>query len=141
MPDTNSPQSSRAVTVIRWVFGIYFIAVGVLHFVVPDGLPPLMAWMYDLNDPMHALSGTAEILGGLGLILPRLTGIAPRLTAAAASGLSIVMVGAAVWHVSRGEWAQIAGNLVVAGLMAFVAVREWQAPRRESAAPELARSA
>jgi hypothetical protein len=125
-----TPQSYRTVSAIRWVLGIYFVAVGVLHFVVPDGLPAFMAWMYELSDPLHAVAGTTEILGGLGLILPHLTGVAPRLTVAAASGLSLVMIGAATWHGARGEWVQILGNLVVAGLMALVALREWRRPTR-----------
>ena len=95
-------RASRRVTTIPWVFGIYFVAVGILHFVVPEGLPAFMAWMYELSDPLHAVAGTAEIFGGLGLILPRLISVAPRLTGAAASGLSLVMVGAAAWHGSRG---------------------------------------
>jgi hypothetical protein len=87
-----------------------------------------MAWMYELSDPVHAIAGTAEILGGLGLILPHLTGVAPRLTVAAAAGLSLVMISAAAWHATRGEWVQILGNLVVAGLMASVALRQWREP-------------
>jgi hypothetical protein len=121
---TNRVQ--RAESTIRWLFGISFMAIGIVHFVVPDGLPAFMAWMYELSDPLHAIAGTAEILGGLGLILPPRIGVAPRLTSAAASGLSLVMFGAAAWHVSRGEWVQIVGNLVVAGVMVYVAVKEWQ---------------
>jgi hypothetical protein len=119
----------RPVTAIRWIFGIYFLAVGILHLYVPGGLPPFMAWMYELSDPVHAVAGTAEILGGLGLVLSRLVGVGSRLTGAAAAGLSLVMIGAAAWHGGRGEWVQIFGNLFVAGLMAYVAVSE----RRSSA--------
>jgi uncharacterized membrane protein YphA (DoxX/SURF4 family) len=119
-------RAPRTMTTIRWMFGIYFIAVGILHFVVPDGLPAFMGWMYELPEPLHAVAGTAEIFGGLGLILPPLVGVAPRLTVAAASGLSILMVGAVTWHAGRGEWVQIIGNLAVAGVMAYVAVAEWR---------------
>jgi len=125
-------RAQRAESTMRWLFGIYFVAVGILHFVVPEGLPAFMAWMYELSDPLHAIAGTAEILGGLGLILPPLVGLSPRLTSAAASGLSLVMFGAAAWHVSRGEWVQIVGNLVVAGVMAYVAVKGW---RRQVGSP------
>jgi putative oxidoreductase len=123
----SATRAPRTMTTIRWAFGIYFVGVGILHFVLPQGLPTFMAWMYELSDPLHAVAGTAEILGGLGLILPSLVGVAPRLTSGAASGLSLLMLGAAAWHGSRGEWAQILGNLVVAGIMAYVAVKEWRA--------------
>jgi hypothetical protein len=120
----------RNGSTIRWGFGIYFLAVGILHFVVPPGLPSALAWMYELSDPLHAVAGTAEVLGGLGLILPPLVGRAPRLTSVAASGLSLVMIGAAAWHATRGEWVQILGNLVVAGVMAYVAGQEWRKQSR-----------
>lgn len=111
---------NRLLWVLQIVFGLYFIGVGVSHFVVPDGLPELMSWMYDLSDGLHVVAGTAEILGGLGLILPAVTGIRTELVHLAAYGLVIVMVGAAVWHVSRGEATQILLNLVNATILAFV---------------------
>ena len=79
--------------VLQWVFGIYFVAIGIMHFIVPDGLPVLMEWMYELDDTMHVIVGIAEILGGLGLILPSLTGIRPELTVYAAAGLVLIMLG------------------------------------------------
>jgi uncharacterized membrane protein len=107
--------------VLQILFGIYFIAIGIMHFIVPDGLPAQMSWMYDLSPTLHVISGTAEILGGLGLILPGLTKIQTRLTPLAASGLALVMVGAAVYHVSRGEIQNIFLNLIIAGILAFIA--------------------
>jgi putative oxidoreductase len=116
----------RVAWVLQVVLGVYFVAVGVMHLVVPDGLPSVMEWMYDLPTWLHYVSGTAEILGGLGLILPGLTRIRPQLTPLAATGLVIVMLGAAVWHLPRGEAQNIAGNLVLAALLAFVAWVRWQ---------------
>ncbi len=112
---------NRVLWVLQWVFGLYFIAVGVLHFIVPEGLPAQMGWMYDLSDTMHAIVGVVEILGGLGLILPGLTGIRPELTIAAAIGLLLVMVGAMVWHVGREEFQNIGFNVVNAAVMAYIA--------------------
>ena len=59
-------KSNAVLWVIQVLFGIYFVVVGVMHFVVPEGLPGPMEWMYDLSDTLHVISGTAEILGGLG---------------------------------------------------------------------------
>jgi len=73
--------------VLQWAFGIYFVLVGVMHFVVPDGLPSAMEWMYELSDTTHIVVGIAEVLGGLGLILPSVTRIRPELTVYAAVGL------------------------------------------------------
>jgi len=79
-----------------------------------------MSWMYDLPDGLHIVSGAAEILGGLGLILPGLTKIRPELTTYAAVGLALVMVGAAIWHISQGEISNVFLNLVLAALLAWI---------------------
>lgn len=111
---------------LQIVLGVYFIFTGVMHFVVPPGLPEPMAWMYGLPSTLHALSGAAEVLGGLGLILPGLTRIQTRLTPLAALGLVLVMLGAAAWHVGRGEFASIFMNAILGGLAAFVAYGRWK---------------
>jgi uncharacterized membrane protein len=116
----------RVSWVIQIVFGIYFIAIGVLHLVVPDGLPAVTEWMYDLPTWLHYVSGTAEILGGLGLILPGLTRIRTELTPLAAAGLTLVMLLAAAWHLSRGEVQNLVSNLVIAVVLAFVAYVRWR---------------
>ena len=112
--------------ILQVVLGLYFFLTGVVHFSVPPGLPAPMSWMYDLSPTLHLISGTAEILGGLGLILPGLTKIQTRLTPLAASGLVLVMLGAMVFHVQRGEMQTIAMNFVLAVLAAFIAYGRWR---------------
>lgn len=119
-------RSNRTLWILQVVFGLYFIAIGVLHFIVPDGLPALMGWMYELSDGLHTVSGAAEILGGLGLILPGLTKIRPELTVAAAFGLVAVMVGAAVWHATRGEPTNIVNNIVLAVIVGYIGYARWK---------------
>ena len=90
------------MNILLWIFqillGVYFFMVGVMHFIVPPGLPAPMAWMYELTPTLHAISGAAEILGGLGLILPGLTRIKTWLTPLAALGLTLVMILAIFYH-------------------------------------------
>lgn len=112
---------NRLLWILQIVFGVFFVAMGVIHFIVPEGLPEAMGWMYELSDGLHIVAGIAEILGGLGLILPAVTGIMPELTVWAAVGLVLVMVGAVIWHGSRGEATQIFLNLVSAAILAFIA--------------------
>ena len=113
------------MNIILWIlqifFGLYFILVGILHFIVPDGLPAPMVWMYDLTPVLHWASGTAEILGGLGLILPGIFKIQTRLTWIAAWGLVLVMIGAMIYHLSRGETQNMVQNLILAAILAFIA--------------------
>lgn len=116
----------RVLWVLQWFLGIYFVAVGVMHFIVPEGLPDLMSWMYELDGTLHAISGAAEILGGIGLILPGLTRVRPELTPLAALGLIVVMVGAIIWHIGRDEFANIGTNVVNILLLAYVGYGRWR---------------
>lgn len=116
----------RLVWILQVVLGLYFVVTGVLHFVVPDGLPAQLEWMYELPTWAHWVSGAAEIAGGLGLVLPGLTGIRTELVPLAALGLLAIMLMAAVWHASRGEAQNIVANLVVAALLAFVGWVRWR---------------
>lgn len=114
---------------VLWLLQIFlafnFLAVGVLHFIVPPGLPEPISWMYDLSPALHWISGTAEILAAFGLILPGLTRNKPNLTPLAAAGLVVIMLGAVVWHIGRGEFINIGLNLLLAALAAFVAYGRW----------------
>jgi uncharacterized membrane protein len=119
-------KSNTFLWILQVFFGLYFIVIGIMHFVVPEGLPAPMEWMYDLSDTLHIVSGVAEILGGIGLILPGLTKIMPELTVYAALGLAIVMVGAVVYHIGREEYQNIVTNLVIAGIMGYLAYARWK---------------
>lgn len=118
------------MSILLWILqillGIYFTLIGIMHFIVPPGLPVQMAWMYDLSPILHYISGSAEILGGLGLILPGVTRIKTVLTPLAALGLTVVMVLAMIYHLQRGETTNIPFNLVLAVLSAFVAYGRWK---------------
>lgn len=116
----------RLLWVLQIVLGVYFVAVGVIHFIVPPGLPAPMSWMYDLPPMLHYISGTAEILGGLGMILPGLTGIQTRLVPLAAAGLMTVMMLAIAFHLRRGEMVPLPGNLLFGALAAFIAYGRWR---------------
>jgi len=113
------------MNIVLWILqillGLYFIVVGVMHFIVPPGLPAQMAWMYELTPALHWISGLAEILGGFGLILPGIFKIQTRLTWMAAWGLALVMALATVYHLTRGETQNIFVNLLLLALLVFVA--------------------
>ena len=115
-----------ALWILQILLGVYFIFVGVNHFIIPPGLPEAMSWMYELPTWLHVFSGAAEILAGLGLILPGLFKYQTRLVPLAAAGLVLVMIGAIVWHLARGEFQNIFVNLILALLAAFVAYGRWR---------------
>jgi uncharacterized membrane protein YphA (DoxX/SURF4 family) len=80
-----------------------------------------MAWTEDFSGPAVKTIGALEALGALGLILPAVLDIAPVLVPLAATGLAVIMLGAAVVHVRRRETPMIGVNLVLLALAAFVA--------------------
>jgi uncharacterized membrane protein len=117
---------NKALWALQILLGLFFVGTGVIHFVVPDGLPPMMAWMYDVDPTAHYVAGTAEILGGLGLILPGLTRIQTWLTPVAAVGLIAVMILAVIFHVGRDEIPNVGFNIVLMCLLAFVGYGRWR---------------
>ncbi|MFJ7949553.1 DoxX family protein [Streptomyces sp. NPDC096354] len=70
--------------------------------------------------PVKAI-GAAEVLAGLGLVLPPLVGVAEILAPTAATGLAVLMLGAAVTHGRRSEFQMIVVNGVLLALAAVVA--------------------
>lgn len=110
----------RTTWALQVLLGLFFVVTGVIHLVMPGGLPGVLEWMYDLSTPLHWIAGLAEIAGGLALVLPAATRTVPRLTPLAASALVLVMLPAAGWHATRGELRSVVGNVVVAALLVFV---------------------
>ena len=65
--------------------------------------------------------GTAELLGAAGLVLPAALDVAPVLVPVAAVGVVLLMVGAIITHLRRGEAQVIAGPALLLVLAALVA--------------------
>ena len=81
--------------------------------------------------------GVAEVLAAIGLTLPGITRIRPRLVPLAAAGLMIVMVGATVLHLKRGEYSSAATTAVLLVALTFVAYMRWKVkPISPRAAPQ-----
>ena len=81
-----------------------------------------MAWTNDYSDAGVKLVGLAELLGGLGLILPAVTGIAPILVPIAAAALTVIMIGAVVWHVRANDTKGALPSAVLGILALLVAI-------------------
>src|SRR5262245_38763003 len=117
---------NKLLWVLQILLSVFVTATGVIHFVLPPNLPAPLQWMYDLSPSLHAITGAAELLAAMGLILPGLTRIQPRLTPLAALGLVLLMLGAIVFHISRGETLNAVLNVVVTAVAAFVAYGRWR---------------
>jgi uncharacterized membrane protein YphA (DoxX/SURF4 family) len=86
-----------------------------------EKLAARMGWVEDYSSGVVKLIGTAEVLAAIGLILPAITKIAPILVPLAATGVAIIMIGAIVTHVRRGESKEILPSVVLLVLALFVA--------------------
>ena len=120
------------MNIVLWVFQIFLAVIFAwhgwlylspsaeewharLHPDKPRGVPPAL----------RTFIGICELLAAVGLILPSLTGILPWLTPLAAVGLTIVMIGSAVFHLSRQENSNVVISLVLVALCVIVAYGRW----------------
>ncbi len=109
--------------VVQIALAAFFGAGGVVKAVRPrkrlyeSGL----TWVEDFSDGAVRAIGVLEVLAALGLVLPAVTGIAPVLTPLAAVGLVLVMAGASVVHLRRGERSFVGVTLLLGAVAAIVA--------------------
>jgi hypothetical protein len=83
---------------------------------VPPPLPPAF----------RQFIGVAELAAAFGLIVPPALHLASWLAPLAAAGLVPVMVGAAILHARRSEFAALAVTVVLGGLAAVTLFLRWQ---------------
>ncbi len=112
-----------ALWVVQIILALAFGASGTLKATRSNAeLHDQMPFVEDFSEGQVTAIGVAEALAALGMLLPGLVGIAPILTPVAATGLVVVMIGAAVVHARRGgEANMIMVNLVLGAAAAFVA--------------------
>jgi len=79
-------------------------------------------WVLDFRPGALKAIGALEILGAVGLILPALLDIAPILVPLAATGLTLIMVGAVILRIRRGERKIALVDATYLVLIAFVAI-------------------
>lgn len=108
--------------IVAGLLALGFLGAGAMKLSQPrEKLAASMGWVNDFSAPMVKTIGALEVLAALGLVLPAATGIAPILTPLAAAGLVLVMIGAIVTHLRRGEKQMIVVNVVLLILAAVVA--------------------
>lgn len=122
----SNQKNNKAMNIGLWVvqvlLGLVFImAGGTKTFQGIEAMAASMPWVTEVSSSLVRFIGVSELLGGLGLLLPSILRIKPHLTVWAAIGLTIVMVLAALFHASRGEFPAIGANAVFVALTAFVA--------------------
>ena len=111
-----------ALWAVQVLVAAAFLVAGATKLSQPkEKLVNNMAWVEDFSQGTVRLIGALEALGAIGVVVPALTGIVPWLTPLAALGLVLLMIGAALTHLRRTEYGNIAMNAVLLVLAAFVA--------------------
>lgn len=116
------------MTVVLWVITVLltlaFLAAGAMK--IAQTKAKLAAagqgWVNGFSGNTVKLIGAIEILGALGLILPALLNIATILVPVAAAGLCLLMIGAAITHIRRGEIKNVIINITLGILAAGIAI-------------------
>jgi uncharacterized membrane protein YphA (DoxX/SURF4 family) len=110
--------------VLQVLLAVAFLAHGWLFLFPPESMVAVMN--ATISPAFRLFLGVAEVLAAIGLTLPGLTRILPWLVPAAAAGLMIVMIGAIILHVSRGEVSSAITTTVLFALLTFVAYMRWR---------------
>jgi len=121
---TTQVARPKVLHIILWIVqvimaGMFMMGGFMKTFMPIADLSVIMPWAKDM-EALTRFIGISELLGGLGLILPAALRIAPRLTVWAAYGLALIMVLAILFHLSRGEMADIPKNIVLGLLAVFI---------------------
>jgi putative oxidoreductase len=115
-------MSNVILWIVQSILALLFLMAGVMKsFRSLEALKQNLAWVGSVPPGLVRLIGVAELLGAIGLILPLASGIAPWLAVAAAAGLALIMIFAAIFHVTRREYSAIGLNAILF-LLALVVI-------------------
>ncbi len=117
-------MKSKTMNVVTWVaqglLSIMMIMTGAMKLMTPyEELVENMAWVEDFSPMQIMIIATLEILGVIGLNLPFLLKKFKKLVPVAGLGLALIMVGAIITHIGRGE--NFVMPLVLLAVALFVA--------------------
>lgn len=120
-------QNNKTMHIILWVlqglFAAMFLMAGQTKLFQPiEAMAESMPWVFDVPEGLVRFIGISEFLGGIGLVLPSLIRIKPALSVWASLGLATVMVFAAIFHASRGEFPAIGANAL---FIVFLGIIAW----------------
>lgn len=94
-------------------------------FVPPEKMAAMAKaarWVLDFKPGTLKAIGALEILGAAGLTLPAVLDVAPVLVPLAATGLALLMTGATIMRIRRGETKAALADAGYLALAAFVAI-------------------
>ena len=116
------------MNIVLWVvqvaLALAFLAHGLMFLFPPANLVEVMN--ATIPPAFRLFLGVAEVLAALGLTVPGIIRRSPWLISWAAAGLMIVMIGATVLHVTRGEVSSAITTTILLAMATFVAYMRWK---------------
>ncbi len=111
--------------IAQLLLALIFTSVGIMKISQPvNRLTENMGWVSDFPVLFVRILGFMEIALGLFIILPKfLKAIPSSFTTYAGYGILMIMVGAIVVHIKRGELSFVAMNIVILILAGWVLYR------------------
>jgi uncharacterized membrane protein len=118
--------------VLQIVLALVFLALGLLMVTRSrERLLRVAGWVEDFPEPVVTTIGVLELLGAAGVLLPAVFGVGGVLVPIAALGLAVLLVGAIVTHLLRGEQDELGlpvALLLAATLVAAGRLSAWPLP-------------
>jgi hypothetical protein len=116
---------NTALWIVQGMLGGLMLILGIMKSFLPVEKLNRFSWTTRNAKRYIRFVGISELIIGLGLILPQLTGILPLLTSIAAASLCLIMILATAEHIRHKETPDIAKNLIILLLAAFVAIERF----------------
>jgi uncharacterized membrane protein YphA (DoxX/SURF4 family) len=124
------------VNAVLWllqiVLGLAFLALGLLMVTRSrERLLRVAGWVEDFPEWVVTAIGVLELLGAVGVVLPGVLGVAGVLVPVAALGLVVLLIGAIVTHLLRGEQDDVGmpvALLIAAAVVAAGRLSAWPLP-------------
>jgi hypothetical protein len=110
--------------IVAGLLAVVFLVASAKLFVPKEKMAGMSAssrWVEDFSPGALKAIGALELLVAVGLILPAALDIAPVLVPLAAVGAGLLMVGAVITRLRRGEKATIVPDLIYLAMAVFVA--------------------
>ncbi|MFN8347058.1 MAG: DoxX family protein [Spirosomataceae bacterium] len=86
-----------------------------------EKLAQMWPWANQVPEWLVKFTGLTDLAGGIGIIAPTLLHTKPQFTIWASYGIMLLMIGASLFHILRGEALLIGPNIVFFLMAGFVA--------------------
>ena len=121
-PSTDAAKALRLpLWIAQAILAVAFTLAGLVKLTTPMAqMVARLPFAAMMPGWLLRLIGVAELAGAVGVVLPALTRVRPGLTPLAAALLSLLMLLAGVYHLSRGELSALPTIVMLGALALFV---------------------